>query len=145
MLCHMVHLKQHTSKSNGWLLAGLAVFTAVALFPYGWLADNWPTFDRFTGLIFGSEAAHVAGHVGLFVLLGTAVLLIFPRWRQRPALYFGLIATMGIVQEFLQIVSFKHRPVAANDLFDLAVDLLAAGVVFVGFIHFERLREWETA
>lgn len=133
MLCCMVHLKHHNFKSNSWLLAGLVGLVAAALFPYGWLATHWPTFDRFTGFIFGSEAAHVAGHVGLFALLGTAVLLIFPSWRRRPSLYFGLIIVIGIVQEFLQIVSFKHRPIAANDLFDLAVDLLAAGVVFVVF------------
>ncbi|MBX3058741.1 MAG: hypothetical protein KF770_19920 [Anaerolineae bacterium] len=144
----MVHLKHHTSKSNGWLLAGLVGLVAAALFPYGWLAAHWPTFDRFTGFIFGSEAAHVAGHVGLFVLLGTAVLLIFPRWRQRrtlsgfgPFLYFGLMTVLGVTQEFLQIVSFKHRPIAPNDLFDLAVDLLAAGVVYVGFIRFGRSRD----
>lgn len=137
----MVHLKHHTSKSNGWLLVGLVGLVAAALFPYGWLAENWPTFDRFTGFIFGSEAAHVAGHVGLFALLGTVVLLLIPQWQQRPHLYFGLIAILGIAQEFLQIVSFKHRPVAANDLFDLAVDLLAAGVVFVGFIRFGRSRD----
>lgn len=144
----MVHLKHHHFKSNSWLLAGLVGLVAAALFPYGWLATHWPTFDRFAGFIFGSEAAHVAGHVGLFVLLGTAVLLIFPGWRQRrtrsgfgPFLYFGLMAVIGFIQEFLQIVSFKHRPIAANDLFDLTVDLLAAGVVFVVFIHFERLRD----
>ncbi len=115
------------------MLAGLAGLVVVALFPYGWLAENWPAFDRFTGFIFGSEVAHVAGHVGLFILLGTAVLLIFPWLQARPTLYFCLIAILGITQEFLQIVSFKHRPMAANDLFDLAVDLLAAGVVFVVF------------
>ncbi|HRQ38486.1 MAG TPA: hypothetical protein PLD25_11275 [Chloroflexota bacterium] len=118
----------------------VALVTAV-LFPYGWLAANWPTFDRFTGFIFGSETAHVAGHVVLFGLLGTAVLLIFPRWRQQPFLYFCLMAVIGFIQEFLQIVSFKHRPVAVNDLFDLAVDLLAAGVVFVGFRRMLRLRD----
>jgi len=104
---------------------------AMALFPYGWLAANWPTFDRFTGFIFASEKAHVAGHVGLFVLLGTALLVIFPRWQQRPVLYVSIILSLGVVQEFLQLISFKHRPVAGNDIFDLAVDLLAAGVVFI--------------
>jgi hypothetical protein len=136
----MVHLKHHNFKSNSRLLAGLAGLVVVVLFPYGWLAENWPIFDRFTGFIFGSEAAHVAGHVGLFMLLGTAVLLIFPRLKQRPYLYFSLMAGMGMVQEFLQIVSFKHRPVAANDLFDLVVDLLAAGIVFIVFNAEGRLR-----
>lgn len=136
----MVHLKHHPAKSNGWLLAGLVGLIAVALFPYGWLADNWPTFDRFTGFIFASEAAHVAGHVGLFVLLGTAVLVIFPRLLRQPVLYISIILSLGMVQEFLQLVSFKHRPVAVNDLFDLAVDLLAAGVVFIVFNAKWRLK-----
>ncbi len=93
----------------------------------------------------------MAGHVGLFMLLGTAVLLIFPRMQQRrtrsgfgPFLYFSLMAGMGMVQEFLQIVSFKHRPVAANDLFDLVVDLLAAGIVFIVFNAEARRRRGAT-
>lgn len=108
---------------------------AMALFPYGWLAANWPTFDRFTGFIFASETAHIAGHVGLFMLLGTAVLVIFPRLQRRPVFYVSIILSLGVVQEILQLVSFKHRPVAGNDIFDLAVDLLAAGVIFIVLKH----------
>lgn len=126
----MNHLKQPFKKSNGWLITSFPLFLALALFPYGWLADKWPAFDRFTGFIFGTEAAHVAGHVGLFVLLGTAVLTLFPKLQRNPIMYFGIIAWIGVVQEYLQLASFKNRPVMAADIFDLVVDLLAAGVVF---------------
>lgn len=126
----MVYVKQHLSKNNRWRPAALLTLMAAILFPYGWLAATWPTFDWLTGLIFGSEAAHIAGHVGLFMLLGTAVLTIFTRLRMQPMVYFGLITCLGVMQELLQLTTFKHRPVGASDLFDLAVDLLAAGVVF---------------
>jgi MFS family permease len=129
----MIHLKQQFKKSNGsgWLIAIFPLLIFFSLFPYGWLADKWPAFDRFTGFIFASEAAHVAGHVGLFVLLGTAVLTLFPRLRQNPSLYIGIILWIAILQEYFQLISFKNRPVMMADIFDLAVDLLAAGIVFI--------------
>ncbi len=127
----MVYVKHHISKNNRWQPAGLVILIAAILFPYGWLADVWPTFDRLTGFIFGSEVAHIAGHVGLFALLGTAVLTMFARLRTQPMVYFSLITCLGVMQELLQLTTFKHRPIGASDLFDLAVDLLAAVLVFI--------------
>jgi hypothetical protein len=127
----MVHVKQDITKNNGWLAVGLISLLAIGLFPYGWLANNWPLFDQVTSLLFGLEAAHVVAHAGLFAGLGTAVLLIFPRVRQYPGMYFGIMIVVGMVQEFLQLTTFKHRPAGFGELFDLLVDLLAAGLVFV--------------
>lgn len=127
----MVHVKQDITKNNGWLAVGLISLLAIGLFPYGWLADNWPLFDWATSAIFGSEVAHVMAHAGLFAGLGTAVLLIFPRIRQYPGMYFGIMIAVGMVQEFLQLTTFKHRSAGFAELFDLMVDLLAAGFVFV--------------
>lgn len=137
----MIHLKQQFKKSNGSgrLMTIFPLLIFFSLFPYGWLADKWPAFDRFTGFIFGTEAAHVAGHVGLFVLLGTAVLILFPRLLKNPPLYFGIILGIAILQEYFQLISFKNRPVIAADIFDLVVDLLAAGLVLI--IFNQRLKQ----
>jgi len=138
----MDHLKQQVKKSNSRLSTLLPILLIFGLFPYGWLADKWPAFDRFTGFIFETEAAHVAGHVALFVLLATAVLILFPRLRRSPSLFFGIVISIAILQEYFQLISFKNRPVKAADIFDLAVDLLAAAVIFI-FFHI-RLKQ-ETA
>ncbi|MCP4422857.1 MAG: hypothetical protein GY803_00030, partial [Chloroflexi bacterium] len=47
-----------------------------------------------------------------------------------PRLYFGLMLALGFLQEILQLTTFKKRPFAVNELFDIAVDLLGALAAF---------------
>ena len=114
-----------------WLL--LAGLVGGALFPYGWLADVSPTFERGLEWVFRSDAAHVVGHLFIFGLLATAVLLLFPGLRKRPFLFYALILILGLAQEALQLISFKHHFFSSGELFDLAVDLCSATAVFLFF------------
>jgi hypothetical protein len=123
-------LSEKTFESEKFILWSTAVFIALALFPMGWLAQQWPFFERVTDFIFGTEAMHVVGHLVLFAGMGTAVLTIFPRLQTYPRFYFALMFSFGFVQETLQLISFKHHFFGGNELLDLAVDLLAASVVW---------------
>jgi hypothetical protein len=38
---------------------------------------------------------------------------------------------IGFIQESLQLITFKRHFFTSNELFDLCVDLLAAGVIFI--------------
>lgn len=127
----LVQLQAHRPK----LLTGLVLFAAVALVPYGWLAELWPLFGAVVDALFSAEWAHIVGHLGLFMGLGTAVLALFPQLRWRPGLYFALILALGMAQELLQLLTFKHRAFAAADLFDLLTDAAGAGLVFLYFRH----------
>ena len=98
----------------------------VALFPFGWLADKWPGFNRLAEFLFSSEAAHVLGHLILFCLVGTALLVIYPSLSEKVNSYLILILVVGILQESLQLVTFKQRLFRSDELLDIAVDLLGA-------------------
>ena len=130
----MLNLKQREQKSNmrqrPFLILALILFIAAALFPFGWLATVWPEFRTVVNFIFGTQLAHIIGHFTIFMLMGTAVLLIFPSLRQRFWLYLGLMLLLGIVQEFLQIATVKHIIPALDELLDLSTDLLGASAAF---------------
>ena len=113
-----------------YLILALILFIAAALFPFGWLATVWPDFSAVADFIFGTEIAHVIGHFAVFVLMGAGVLLLFPRLRQHFWLYFGLMLMLGLVQEFLQIASFKHIIPAFDEVLDLTMDMLGAMTIF---------------
>ena len=125
----MIYSKHVRSKIN-WLLASLLLFIFLALFPYGWLAERWWFFGWVTDFIFATELAHIVGHLILFAAVGTAVLHTFPRLQCHPRLYLTLIFWLGLAQEILQLVSFKQRPFAANELLDIGVDLLGAFIAY---------------
>ncbi len=110
------------------LLLGLFFFVGAALVPYGWLAEVWPLFGVLIDALFSAELTHIVGHFVLFAVLGTAVLILFPQLRQQPGAYFSLILILGLAQEALQLLTFKHRFFAANDLFDLFTDAAGAGI-----------------
>jgi hypothetical protein len=135
----MIQRKRQDNKLN-WLMIGAAILVGLALFPYGWLAERWWLFGLVTDFVFGTELAHVVGHLILFAALGTAVLLIFPRLQHHPRLYFTLIFWLGLAQEILQLVSFKKRPFASNDLMDVAIDLLGAFIAFYWLTRDRRLQ-----
>ena len=135
----MIYSNHVRSKIN-WLLASLLLFIFLALFPYGWLAERWWLFGWVTDFIFATELAHVIGHLILFAAVGTAVLHTFPRLQRHPRLYFTLIFWLGLAQEILQLVSFKQRPFAANELLDITVDLLGAFIAFYWMTRDWRLK-----
>lgn len=103
---------------------------AIALFPYGWLAEESPLFARLLTWLFRTDAAHVVGHAFIFALLGTAVLHLHPPLRKNPRLYFTIILLMGLAQESFQLLSFKHRWFGLGELMDLGVDLVSAAAVY---------------
>jgi hypothetical protein len=135
----MIQRKRQDNKLN-WLVVVAAMLVGLVLFPYGWLAERWQLFGWVTDFIFATELAHVVGHLILFAALGTAVLLIFPRLQRYPRLYFTLIFWLGLAQEILQLVSFKKRPFASNDLLDITVDLLGAFIAFYWLTRDRRLQ-----
>ena len=130
----MLNLKQPEQKSNmgqrPTLIIALLLFVAIALFPFGWLATVWPGFSDVANFIFGTQLSHIIGHFAVFALMGGGVLLLFPSLRQRFWLYFGLMLLLGLVQEFLQIASFKHIIPAFDEILDLTMDMLGAVTVF---------------
>jgi hypothetical protein len=127
----LTHLQSHRPK----LLAGLILFAGAALLPYGWLANVWPLFGFLVDALFRAEWVHIISHFALFAVLGTAVLILFPHLVQRPRVYFALILTLGLLQEALQLLTFKHRFFAASDLFDLLTDVAGAGVALLWFMR----------
>ncbi|GJM41320.1 MAG: hypothetical protein DHS20C20_16020 [Ardenticatenaceae bacterium] len=131
----MLNLKQREQKSNmgglrPFLILALLLFIATALFPFGWLATVSPGFNAVANFIFGTQIAHIIGHFAVFVLMGGSVLLMFPKLQHRFWLYFGLMLLLGIMQEFLQIASFKHIIPAFDEVLDLTMDMLGAVAVF---------------
>jgi hypothetical protein len=130
-----LNLKQREQKSNTdgerpYLILALFLFVATALFPFGWLATVWPGFSLVANFIFGTQLAHIIGHFAVFIMMGGGVLLLFPSLRQRFWLYFGLMLLLGLVQEFLQIASFKHMIPAFDEVLDLTIDMLGAVTIF---------------
>jgi hypothetical protein len=110
-------------------LLALALVVAVTLFPWGWLTQQWPAFDRFMQLLFSEQIGHIIGHSVIFTLLGLCLLIALPALR-RPLPYMSAILGFAIGQEFLQLI-YKQRPIVADDITDLLVDLAAAALVFV--------------
>jgi uncharacterized membrane protein YeaQ/YmgE (transglycosylase-associated protein family) len=125
--------KTNVTTPPRWLMAGAALLAITAVFPFGWLETQWPAFGTVMYYIFDAEAAHVIGHFMLMGAVGTAVLLVFPPLRHRPAIYFAIMFGFGLAQEILQLLSYKKRPFAGTEWFDIAVDLIGATVVFILF------------
>lgn len=129
--------RQNNFKLNSrWLLAGLLLLVGAALFPYGLIPFGRilsfsPALRHEVYHLFATWQAHVIGHAAIFFVIGTAVLLRFPSLLRRPKLYFSLMLVLGILQEFFQIVGFKHRAIVFDDIFDVAVDLAGALAAFL--------------
>jgi hypothetical protein len=124
---------KHTLKPYAPLIALLAL----ALFPVGWLTRLSSVADRIGGALFPNEAAHAVGHTLLFAAIGLALLSTFPALRRRPARYFGLILAIALGQEAFQLL-YKQRPVVLNDVTDIAIDLVAAGLVMLLWYNWAR-------
>jgi hypothetical protein len=117
----------------------LLALTLIILFPFGWLGEVVPSFGLFTGWLFGTVEAHAAGHITQFVLLGLALLLIFPVLRQKPWLYVGILLAVAVGQECFQLV-YKQRPIVFDDLRDLVTDMVGIAIA-LGLIQLaHRLR-----
>ena len=118
--------KQQLTGQRPYHLLLLTLFVGTILFPFGWLATVWPGFSNVAEFIFGTQLSHIIGHFTVFAVMGAGILLLFPTLRQRFWLYFGLMLLLGIIQEFLQIASFKHIIPAFDEMLDLTMDLLGA-------------------
>jgi glycopeptide antibiotics resistance protein len=130
--------RQNSNRSLGrWLAAGFVLLVVgAALFPYGLIPFGrifsiWPELGHGLYHVFASWPAHVAGHGLIFMVMGTAVLLRFPSLLQRPKVYLALMLLLGILQEFFQIVGFKHRALVFDDIFDVFVDVAGALIAFL--------------
>jgi len=136
----MLNHPQSTILRQKWLPLGLLLLVGAALFPYGLVEEMLPWMN---GLFarFNSVTAHVVGHMGLFALVGTAVLLAFPHLLKQPRLYLGGMLLLGILQEVLQIVGFKHRLPVFDDFFDVGVDVFAALLVWFMFKQWRSIRD----
>ena len=136
----MITFMRADKKRKSGLFVTIAVLVLMILFPYGWLANHWEIFDLVVEVLFATEMMHVVGHVLLYGGLGTAVLAIFPKLRLRPQQYVTGILVIAIVQEALQLITFKHHFFSANEIFDLGVDLLAAGAIFAAWMVAGNIR-----
>jgi glycopeptide antibiotics resistance protein len=121
--------------NSRWWLGGVLVLVGIALFPYGLIPFGrilslFPEFHQAARQVYATWYAHVVGHALIFVIIGTAVLLSFPSLSQRPKLYLSLMAVLGVMQEFFQLVGFKHRTPVFDDLFDVFVDFSGAIIAF---------------
>ncbi len=126
----MINSLRQTEVRPKWWWPAVVAMIAVALFPYGLLTQVSPAV-RVVVWQYRATVYHVIGHLTVFAVLGTAVLLTFPQLRHRPRLYLALMFLLGVLQEFFQLVGFKHRFLVADDFFDVAVDILAASVVYL--------------
>ncbi len=130
-----------TSTPHRLVMGGAVLLALTAVFPFGWLAHQWPAFHTVLYFVLRGESAHVVGHFLLMSAVGTAVLLIFPALRHRPAHYLAIMLAFGMSQEILQLLSYKKRPFMGADLFDIVVDLIGATVIFALFRIVEARRE----
>lgn len=115
---------KHTLRQYAPLIALLAL----TLFPFGWFTHLSPIADALGEVFFPNEAAHAVGHTVLFAAIGVALLFFFPALRRRPAAYLGVVLAIAVAQEGFQLL-YKQRPVVLNDITDIGVDMVAAGLV----------------
>ncbi|HUS14519.1 MAG TPA: hypothetical protein VM536_05810 [Chloroflexia bacterium] len=115
-----------------WIKRGwpVGVLLAVILFPFGWLGERWPAFGDVLGTIFSGNRGHAVGHSILFGLLGLMLLSLWPALRRHAGAYFAWVGLAGLGQEAFQLL-YKQRPLGFDDFRDLAVDLVAAGLVLL--------------
>lgn len=124
----------------GFLLFGVGLI-ALALFPYGVLAEQSRVFRFVIYRIFDTELSHIIGHFVIFSFIGTAVLLAFPKLFRTPILYLSVMLNMAWIQEFLQLATFKRRPINSGELKDLGVDLAAAVFIFCIIYPYHRRQQ----
>ena len=128
---YMLHFNDHQNKLRKRLPVYVVLgLIGLAMVPYGWVAGYSSKASFIVYHVLGGAMTHVIGHFLLFALMGTAVTLIAPRLLKQPALYFGLMLLLGLLQEFLQLATFKQRPISFDDGFDIVVDLAGAVVAF---------------
>ncbi len=104
----------------------------LALFPFGWLGTEWSDFGTVINMLFATTAAHIIGHSLIFMLVGGVILLLVPALRTRPLIYMLLVLCLAVMHEGLQLIAYKQRPLLFDDFFDVGIDLLAAGLLFLG-------------
>jgi glycopeptide antibiotics resistance protein len=102
----------------------------LVLFPFGRLAEQWPAFGFWLDRVFATELAHAIGHGAIFFALGMLLLGLFPGLCLRLHLYLGLLLSVALGQECLQLL-YKQRVPAFDDARDLLIDLLGIMTAFL--------------
>lgn len=125
----MINKKVRQRQKNRIVLLVLLVPAGIIIFPFGWLAQIWPTFGLTFNWLFHSELTHIIAHGLLFAGVGWAALTIAPKPFGHWLRYLLFILSLAIIQESLQYATFKHS-FHVNSLFDLAVDMVGAGISF---------------
>ena len=116
---------------NRNLKLALAALLLAALFPYGWLAEVWPSFGRILYGVFDSPLTHAIGHAVGFFVLGL-ILLVARVLPPRIAQYALGVLAIALVQELFQ--QSYHQGGSLLDLgADLGADLVASGLALAAF------------
>ncbi len=99
------------------------------LFPFAALTRYSAVYARLFNPLFGTPAAHVIMHAVLFAALSLCVMgLLADRPRRQAALLAMVTVVFAAVgQEIIQMISNGY-PRWGDSLFDLCVDVLAAGI-----------------
>jgi hypothetical protein len=98
---------------------GLGVSLGALWIRFGRPQDDSPLFQR----MIDSEPVHVLAHS---LIYGSLALLSLRFFSPKPGIALLLVLCLGLIQELSQVVGI--RAFAGPELFDLAVDLTAAGV-----------------
>ena len=123
-----------------WTVVIVACLVTLVVLPHQWLAGQWAAFASVFNP-FCLNVGHTAGHLLVFAVLSTALVLAVPALRRRAWLLVPLILLIGIGQECAQLIH-KQRLPGPDEAHDLSMDLIAAGSVagIVGVIRRSRER-----
>lgn len=98
------------------------------LLPLAWLVQFWPAGQRVFDRVFGPLWMHILMHAALFAVLAFVAARILGERQPAPSGWaiclgvLGLVLAAALLQEVIQL-SYKARPIVADDLLDLGVDL----------------------
>jgi hypothetical protein len=110
-----------------WIIGIVAALIVLVVLPHQWLAEQWSIF---AGVFnpFCLRVGHTVGHLLVFAVLAAALVVLVPAFRRRPWLLLPVALAIGLGQEFVQLI-YKQRLPGGDEIHDLTMDLIAAGVV----------------
>jgi len=109
-----------------WKKILLTILVFVMVFPIAWLLSADTPLNRQLNDIFYPEPMHILAHLVLFAILAMLLRSILPDPRAFwTALLIVLVVAAG--QEAFQLI-YKARAPGTPEVFDLAIDLIGAGM-----------------